>query len=370
MPTTKHQFTNTQQSFDWNGKQLSFHQGKLALQADASITLNFQDTAILFSTVMAKDPKSLDTDFLPLMVEMRESFSAAGRIGGAAYRRREGRPSDQAILNARLTDRAIRPMFPKGMINDLVITVTPMAMDPNYPIGVLCIIGSSISIMASGLPFDGPVGAAQVAYLDGNYILNPTNEELEKAELNLIVAGKRDSINMIETEANEVSKEILKKAFEIGQEEINRSCDFQLQYLSQLSITPREVTFNKPSPTLEETVHSYLGEEKLEAMMGNAKVSFNDLYYQYEKDLLAHFKEQIADEANEEYSLSKVKMAFFNVMKHYIRERTLKTGKRVDDRTQFDIRPLYCEVGMFERTHGTGLFRRGDTQVLSTVTLG
>jgi polyribonucleotide nucleotidyltransferase len=175
---------------------------------------------------------------------------------------------------------------------------------------------------------------------------------------------------MIETEANEVSKEILKKAFELGQEEIDRSCDFQEQYLQQLSITPKEVSFNKPSHELEGTVRSFLGEEKLEAMMGNAKVSFNDLYYQYEKELLEQFKEQIEDEANEEYSVSKMKMAFFNVTKYYIRERTLSTGKRVDDRTQLDIRPLYCEVGLFERTHGTGLFWRGDTQVLSTVTLG
>jgi polyribonucleotide nucleotidyltransferase len=369
MPTTKHQFKDIQQTFDRAGKNLSFEQGKLALQANASITVKFQDTAVLFSTVMAKEAKA-DTDFLPLMVEMRESFSAAGRIGGAAYRRREGRPSDQAILNARLTDRAIRPMFPKGMVNDVVITVTPMAMDPNYPLGVLSIVGSSISIMAAGLPLDGPVGAAQIAYLDGNYLINPSNEELEKAELNLLLAGKKGSINMIETEANEVSKDILKKAFEIGQAEIDRSCDFQTQYLSQLSPTVKKVSFNKPSHELEETLRSYLGEERLEAMMGNAKVSFNDLYYQYEKELLEQFKEQIEDEANETYSVSKVKMAFFNITKYYIRERTLSTGKRVDNRTHLDIRPLYCEVGLFERTHGTGLFRRGDTQVLSTTTLG
>jgi polyribonucleotide nucleotidyltransferase len=357
MSTTRRQFNNIQQSFDRAGKNISFDQGKLALQANASITLKFQDTAILFSIVMAKDAKA-DIDFLPLMVDMRESFSAAGRIGGAAYRRREGRPSDQAILNARLTDRAVRPMFPKGMINDVVLTATPMAMDPNYPLGVICIIGSSLAAMAAGLPFDGPVGAAQIAYLDGNYIINPTHAELEKAELNLIVAGKRDSINMIETEANEVSKDILKKAFEIGQEEINRSCDFQLQYLNQLSISPKEVTFNKPSAQLEEAIQSYLGQEKLEAMMGNTKVSFNDLYYQYEKDLLNHFSDQIKDDSNEDYSFSKVKMGVFNVIKNHIRSRTLSTGQRLDNRSQFDIRAIHCEAGLFERTHGTGLFWR------------
>lgn len=340
------------------------------MQADASITVAFEDTAVLFSTVVAKEPKSLDQDFLPLMVDIRESFSAAGRIGGAAYRRREGRPSDQAILNARLTDRAIRPMFPKGMINDVVITATPMALDPRYPLGVSCIIGSSISVMASGLPFDGPVGAAQIAYVDGEFIVNPTHEQLDKAELNLLVAGKKDSINMIEDESNEVPPELMKKAFELGQAEINRCCEFQLEYLKQLNITPKEVVFNKPSPELEETIRTYLGEDKLEAMMGNAKVSFNDLYYVYEKDLLEHFKAEIEDEENLEFSVSKVKMAFFNTTKYFIRGRTLNTGKRVDNRTQLDIRPLYCEAGLFERTHGTGLFWRGDTQVLSTVTLG
>lgn len=176
---------------------------------------------------------------------------------------------------------------------------------------------------------------------------------------------------MIEDESNEVSIEILKKAFEIGQAEIDRSCDFQTEYLSQISLTTtKEVIFNKPSHELEEAVHSFLGEEKLEAMMGNTKVSFNDLFYLYEKESVEHFKEQIEDKNNAEYSTAKVKMAFFNTTKYFIRNRTLNTGKRVDDRTQLDIRPLYCEAGLFERTHGTGLFRRGDTQVLSTVTLG
>ncbi len=339
------------------------------MQADSGITLKFEDRAVLFTTVMNKNPVP-STDFLPLMVEMRESFSAAGRIGWAIYKRREGRASDQAILNARLTDRAIRPMFPKGMINDVVMTSTPLAMDPNYPLWVISIIGASISIMAAGLPFDGPVWAAQIAYVDGNYIVNPTHDELDRAELNLLVAWKRDSINMIEDESKEVPLDILKKAFEIWQEEINRSCDFQLDFLSMLNVTEKEVMFNKPSHELEEEVRLFLWEEKLEWMMGNTKVPFNDLFAQYEKECVEHFKEQIEDEEDEEHTESKIKMAFFNVTKYHIRGRTLSQHKRVDDRLQKDIRPLYCETWLFERTHGTGLFRRWDTQVLSTVTLG
>ena len=196
MPTTKRVVNENCKSFDRAWKTLTFEQWKLAMQADSGITLKFEDWAVLFTTVMNKNPVPT-TDFLPLMVEMRESFSAAWRIGWAAYRRREWRASDQAILNARLTDRAIRPMFPKWMINDVVMTSTPLAMDPNYPLGVISIIWASISIMAAWLPFDGPVWAAQIAYLNWNFIVNPTREELEKAELNLLVAWKRDSINMI-----------------------------------------------------------------------------------------------------------------------------------------------------------------------------
>jgi polyribonucleotide nucleotidyltransferase len=132
-----------------------------------------------------------DADFLPLTLDFRDSYSAAGRIGGAVYRRREGRPTDTVTLYGRLADRALRPMFPKGMINDVVISVTPLALDHEHPLGVMTIIGASVSIMAAGLPFEGPVGAAQIAYLDGKYIINPTNAELEKAELNLLVSGKK-----------------------------------------------------------------------------------------------------------------------------------------------------------------------------------
>ncbi|HBB04228.1 TPA: hypothetical protein DCZ39_05045 [Patescibacteria group bacterium] len=164
------------QSFDREGKKLSFETGKLAVQADCSLKLQFGDNVLLCSTVMEKNPRP-DSDFLPLMIDFRESFSAAGRLGGAAYRRREGRPSDSAVLYCRLTDRALRPMFPKGMINDVVISITPLALDQELDLGVATIIGSSVSVMAAGLPFDGPVGAAQIGYIDDKFIINPTRAE-------------------------------------------------------------------------------------------------------------------------------------------------------------------------------------------------
>jgi polyribonucleotide nucleotidyltransferase len=208
------QFELARQSMTWQGREISLEKGKLAVQADASIRMQMGENVMLYSTVMEKNPKE-GLDFLPLMIDMRESYSAAGRIAGAVYRRREGRPSDTAILYARLTDRALRPMFPKGMINDVVVSITPLALDHQLGLGVMHIIGASLSIMAAGIPFDGPVGAAQIGYLDGEFIVNPTLEQLEKSELNLLVAGKKGSINMIECEGKEFSDDLMKKAFDL-----------------------------------------------------------------------------------------------------------------------------------------------------------
>ena len=363
------QFELARQSMTWQGREISLEKGKLAVQADASIRMQMGENVMLYSTVMEKNPKE-GLDFLPLMIDMRESYSAAGRIAGAVYRRREGRPSDTAILYARLTDRALRPMFPKGMINDVVVSITPLALDHQLGLGVMHIIGASLSIMAAGIPFDGPVGAAQIGYLDGEFIVNPTLEQLEKSELNLLVAGKKGSINTIECEGKEFPDDLMKKAFDLGQKVIDEACDWQLEFLKTLEIKTQEVTFNKPSEETMQLVDQVLTAERLEAMAGNTKTPFNELYSQYEKEALALAAEKAESEQASEYTESKIKMGVFNAIKKFIRSRTIETGKRIDDRGELDIRPLYCEVDNLPRVHGSGLFWRGDTQVLSTVTLG
>ena len=365
----KKQFETSRQSMNWQGRELSLEIGKLAVQADASIRMQMGDNVMLYSTTIEKNPREW-LDFLPLMIDMRESFSAAGRIGGAVYRRREWRPSDQAILNARLTDRALRPMFPKGMINDIVVSVTPLALDHQMSLGVMHIIGSSLSILAAGIPFDGPVGAAQIGYLDGQFIVNPSLEQLEKSDLNLLVAGKKGSINMIECEGKEFPDNLMKEAFTLWQKVIDESCDWQADFIKTLEIKPQEITFNKPTEKTMELINSYLTSDKLEAMAGNTKTPFNELYNLYEKDILALAKEQTTEENEADFTESKLKMGVFNAIKAFIRSRTIETGKRIDDRGILDIRPLYCETDNLPRVHGSGLFWRGDTQVLSTVTLG
>ena len=261
-------------------------------------------------------------------------------------------------------------MFPKGMINDIVVSITPLALDHQMSLGVMHIIGSSLSILAAGIPFDGPVGAAQIGYLDGQFIVNPSLEQLEKSDLNLLVAGKKGSINMIECEGKEFPDNLMKEAFTLGQKVIDESCDWQADFIKTLEIKPQEITFNKPTEKTMELINSYLTSDKLEAMAGNTKTPFNELYNLYEKDILALAKEQTTEENEADFTDSKLKMGVFNAIKAFIRSRTIETGKRIDDRGILDIRPLYCETDNLPRVHGSGLFWRGDTQVLSTVTLG
>ncbi|MDO4714165.1 MAG: hypothetical protein Q4B28_06055 [bacterium] len=200
--------------------------------------------------------------------------------------------------------------------------------------------------------------------------MNPTLEQLENSDLNLLVAGKKGSINMIECEGKEFPDQLMKEAFTLGQKIIDESCDRQSDFLATLTIKTQEITFNKPSATTMAFVSSFLTAEKLEAMAGNTKTPFNELYSQYEKEILTASKEHLETPEAPEYSESKIKMGVFNAVKDFIRSRTLETGKRIDDRTATDIRPLYCETDNLPRVHGSGLFWRGDTQVLSTVTLG
>ena len=256
------------------------------------------------------------------------------------------------------------------MINDIVVSITPLALDHQMSLGVMHIIGSSLSILAAGIPFDGPVGAAQIGYLDGQFIVNPSLEQLEKSDLNLLVAGKKGSINMIECEGKEFPDNLMKEAFTLGQKVIDESCDWQADFIKTLEIKPQEITFNKPTEKTMELINSYLTSDKLEAMAGNTKTPFNELYNLYEKDILALAKEQTTEENEADFTDSKLKMGVFNAIKAFIRSRTIETGKRIDDRGILDIRPLYCETDNLPRVHGSGLFWRGDTQVLSTVTLG
>ncbi|MEI7477320.1 MAG: hypothetical protein WCJ81_02035 [bacterium] len=189
-------------------------------------------------------------------------------------------------------------------------------------------------------------------------MINPTIEEIETGELNLLLSGQGDTINMIECDSKEASEELMKEAFRLGMEEIAKAHAMQQAFIKQCTISPKEIAYNKPSQALLDWVATVITPEKFSAMTGNAKVAFNDLYYQYEKESIVAAKEHIADETKEDFTEAKVKLAVFQVIKHYIRDRVLHESKRIDDRTVLDIRPLYCEVGLLPRVHGSGLFWR------------
>ncbi len=374
MPYTKRTPQEHVTTFQRGEHTVKFATGKIAPQADGAVQVRFDDNVFLVTAVMRKDP-DMNKDFLPLTVDFRESYSAAGKIGGWSFKKREGRPSDQAILYSRLTDRALRPMFPKGMINDTVVTITPLAIDLEQDLGAISIIASSLAIQKAGIPFYGPVSAVRVGYKDGNYIINPSAEQIETGDLNLLIAGADEIINMIECDGNEVSEEIINEAFRLGVEEMKKIHKAQSDFLAGTEISGKEISYNKPSDALLEWTEKYITPEMFQAMTGNSKVPFNDLYYTYEKWAMKAVKELLAngtipEEQHDEFSDAKIKLAIFQVIKHRIRDRVIHEQKRIDDRTMMDIRPLYCEVGLLPRVHWSGLFRRWDTQVLSTITLG
>lgn len=369
MPYSRKTPQELSSTFSRGKHTLKISTGKLAPQADGAVVVSLDDNVFLVTAVMRKNPDP-NKDFLPLTVDFRESYSAAGKIWWGSFRKREWRPSDQAILNCRLTDRALRPMFPKGMINDVVVTITPLAIDLEQDLGVLSIIASSLAIQKAGIPFYWPVSAVRVWYKDGQYIINPTQHEIETGELNLLLSGEGDTINMIECDGAEVSEDLIREAFRLGVEEIQKIHKVQKDFIAQTEVHAKEIMYNKPSEALLQRVEAYLTADKFAAMTGNTKVAFNDLYYTYEQELLELAKDNISDDTNADFTVSKCKIALFNVVKHRIRDRVLHEAKRLDDRTVMDIRPLYCEAGLLPRVHGSGLFWRWDTQVLSTVTLG
>jgi polyribonucleotide nucleotidyltransferase len=229
----KKQFTPTTFTADWFGKEITFETGKLAPHCDGAVVVTMGETQLLVTAVMKKDADP-DKDFMPLSVEFRESFYAAGKIGGGRFNKREGRPGDEVVLYCRLVDRPLRPMFPKGMVNDVVVTISPLSLDMEHNPGELGIIGGSVAILLAGIPFHGAVGAARIGYKDGAYIINPTESQAQGALLDLHIAGATGSINMVESGGDECPMDILKEAFVKGQEVVDRICAIQAEFLAKI----------------------------------------------------------------------------------------------------------------------------------------
>jgi polyribonucleotide nucleotidyltransferase len=343
------------------GYTLTLETGKLAQQAGGAVTLRCGDTMLLATATMSFQERE-GIDFFPLTVDFEERLYAAGRIPGSFFRR-EGRPPEHAVLISRLTDRPLRPLFPKDMRNDVQVIITPLSQDELYQADVLSIIAASAALTISDVPFGGPVGAVRVGYIDGEIVINPTIPEMEHSLLDLRMAGTADAILMVEAGASEVTEEVMLEALRRGHEAMQEVIALQEEMRKAVGKPKRAYTPHAVPGDLVAQVRQRV-EDRLVGVLYDAptKAERNE----GRKALLS----ELVEELGEEHDPTLVRRAFDEVERAVVRRRILDEGVRVDGRDPTTIRPLSAEVGLLPRTHGSGLFTRGETQVLSILTLG
>ena len=354
-----------------NAKPFVFETGKLAEQAGGAVTVRYGDT-VVFAAATVSPTVRPGIDFFPLTVDFEERLYAAGKIPGS-FPRREGRPSEEGILTARLTDRPIRPLFPKGFRNDVQIVVTPFSADQENEPDILAVNAASAALAISPAPFDGPIGCVRVGTVDGKLTLNPTIQELEESELDLVVAGTRDAIMMLEAGARQVSEELLVQALELAQTGISALIDAQEALVAASGKPKMTWTGEKVDPAREERIAAFLA-DKIRARVRNAdkamrEQGLDELKREAVAALVPLAKDGQPADPNA-ITEADVNLAFDNVLKKEFRRAVLEEGLRPDGRRLTEIRPLSIEVGLLPRTHGSALFQRGQTQILSVATLG
>lgn len=348
-------------SCDIAGRVLTVEIGRFAEQANGAALVQYGDTVVLVSACVTKPREGID--FFPLTVDYEERMYAAGKIPGSFFRR-EGRPPQDAILAARLTDRCLRPLFPKGFRNELQIVVTVLSVDQENAPETLGILGASISLGISEIPFDGPVAATRIGYLDGQFVINPVFTQLQQGQLDLVVAGTRDAAVMVEAGAGELSETIMLDALRRGQDVNRQLIQFQEEIVRKIG-KPKMTFESRREPSLElESEMAGMVQRRIEDLFdqGAAKGERNTALEDLEEEASQRFAEN--------YEGAQVRESFTKVLKKVTRTKILRDGKRPDGRATDEIRPISASVGILPRTHGTGLFKRGQTQVLAIATLG
>jgi len=345
------------------GRTLSFDVGKFAKQASGAVMVTFGETMVL-ATVVAAEEEREGIDFFPLSVEYREKISAAGRIPGGFFKR-EGKPSEKEVLSARLIDRPIRPMFPDGFRCETQIVASVYSSDQENDGDVLGACAASAALMVSDIPFDGPIAEVRVGRLNGEFVINPTHSELDYADLELVVAGTSDSIIMVEGEAQEVSEEEMLEAIKFGHEAIRTICQALVELREEAGLSKREVAAPQYAEGLEKKVKAFCNDRVVAAAQ---TVLMKEERSAMMKQIYADTQAQFAEEYPEQDAA--IKTIVHDLEKDAMRENILDNGKRLDGRGLTDVRPIACEVGLLPRTHGSALFTRGETQSLTTCTLG
>lgn len=335
--------------------------GKIARQANGSVTVQYGGTLVLVTAVMSKEPKS-DADFFPLTVECQEKTYAAGRIPGGFFKR-EGRPSESEVLTARLIDRPIRPLFPKGLLNEVQIMAIVLSSDGENDPDILAVIGASSALSISDIPFNGPLAACRVGRINNQFILNPTYAELEISDLDVVVAGNAKGVIMLEAKAKEIPEEIYLEAVKFGYDNLKNVIRLQEEFAKQLGKPKLDIQYKKIDPTLEAKVEELSRERLKEVYKLNKKEEREEAI-----DLLSKELENNLSQQN--YLPQDIKMALVEVEKKQVRKKILEENIRIDGRGFKDIRPITCSVSVLPRTHGSCLFTRGQTQSLAVTTLG
>ena len=345
------------------GKEVTVEIGKYAMQTNGHCIVKCGDTMVMVNTCMNKEPRP-GQDFFPLSVDYEEKLYAVGKIPGG-FKKREGRPTDQAILTSRLIDRPLRPLFPKGFFNDVTVVATPLSVDYDVAPEPLAMFASSIALSISDIPFAGPTGSCQVAYVDGKYIVNPNKEEQEKSLMDLKVAGTKDAILMVEAGANEVSEEEMLQGILFAHKEIKKQVEFQEKIVSELGVKKAEnLPYYVIDETLEKDVREFgypLMEKVMEHFDRHERDSAEE---EANAQILEHFAETYPD------SQRQILDVLYKVKKEIMRAKIIEHGVRPDGRKLDEIRPIWCEAGILPRVHGSAVFTRGETQVMTTCTLG
>jgi len=344
------------------GRKLSIETGRIAQLADAAVLVRYGDTVVLVTACASDQPKQ-GIDFFPLSVDYEERLYAVGKIPGG-FIKREGRPTEKAILSARLIDRPIRPLFPHGYRNDVQVVATVLSVDQDNLPEIAAMVGSSAALSISSIPFQGPTGSVLVGRVDGKLTLNPNNEEREKSDLHLVVSGTKDAVMMVEAGAKEIPEDVMLEAIMFAHENIKKIVAFIEEITSKVGKEKKEYTVFKVEEEIENAVREYATDKTLEAIRTPDKLERQAKIDAVKVETFEHFAEIFPEKEKE------IDDVLYDILKEQVRKLITEEGVRPDDRKLDEIRPISSEVGILPRVHGSGLFTRGQTQVLTIATLG
>lgn len=345
---------------DFNGTKLTLETGKMGLLADGAVVVKYNDSVVLVTVVISKKVKE-GQDFFPLSVEFQDKWSATGKISGSRFIKREGRPSELAVLRSRMIDRPIRPMFPKGYLNEVQVIISPLSLDMTIDPAVLGLNAASAALMLTGAPFEGPLAAVRIGQVNGEFVVNPTEEQSLESDLDLLIAGTEEALTMIEGSANQLPEARIAEALELAQKAIQSSLKLQKQMAKDLDVKAKEFKLNLPNEEAYKEVSTYLASRLGDSIRHKDKIERNML--------IAGLEDMVQNEFLDKFEEADLSAAFEKAIKAEVRRSILDEGIRPDHRKMDEVRELSAEVGLLPRTHGSALFQRGQTQVLSIVTL-